>query len=315
MYISNNNGVYEPVVKSGVKLKRVRGNAPSILNFTVVKDDNISFHEGDTVIFKVNGVGVFYGYVFSKSRNKKHHIEVTAYDQMRYFKNKETYMYENKRADQLLMMICEDMKLNIGEISNSKYVIPSRIDDNKSLFDIVGYAIEETWKNTGARFIVYDDFGKITLKSVNDLKLDVLINDKSAEDFKYETSIDKNFYSQAEIYKDNSETGQREKYIAKDSEKITRYGVLQYTEKCEKDEDPKQKAQSILKENSNITRTLSIDKAFGDIRVRGGSIVMVSLNLGDIIQNAFMMVDEVNHTFENGEHYMSLKLIRSGEFK
>ena len=46
--------------------------------------------------FRFNGANVFYGYVFKKSRSDNRLIKVTAYDQLRYFKNKDTISYVNK---------------------------------------------------------------------------------------------------------------------------------------------------------------------------------------------------------------------------
>ena len=43
------------------------------------------------------------------------------------------------------------------------------------------------------------------------------------------------------------------------------------------------------------------------------SSVMVSLNLGDIVTNNYMVVNKVTHTFKGDEHMMALDLI-GGEF-
>lgn len=61
------------------------------------------------------------------------------------------------------------------------------------------------------------------------------------------------------------------------------------------------------------TRKLTIQNAFGDVRVRAGSAVVVALNLGDIVTNNYMVVNKVTHTFRGDEHMMELDLI-GGEF-
>ena len=314
LYIHNGRGIYKPIVYDGITLELERLGTAGKLTFTVIKDNNIAFDEGNTVIFKVGGVGLFYGYVFTKKRNKDHHIEVTAYDQLRYFANSDTYIYKNKRADEVLKMIADDYKLNVGTLPNTKYTIPLRNEDNQTLFDIMYNALDITNKNTGKLFLLYDNFGYLQLSNTNDLKLDLLINSATAEDFDYETSIDSETYTQVQVYKDNGDTGVREKYIAKDGKKISEYGVLQLVEKCEEKENPTQKAKNLLAKYNNKTRKLTVRGCFGDVRVRAGSQVMVRLNLGDIIQNAYMMVDKVTHTFENDKHSMDLTLIRYGQF-
>ena len=47
--------------------------------------------------------------------------------------------------------------------------------------------------------------------------------------------------------------------------------------------------------------------------MKAGCAVMVSLNLGDIIANQYLVVDKVTHTFADNEHRMNLMLI-GGDF-
>lgn len=42
-------------------------------------------------------------------------------------------------------------------------------------------------------------------------------------------------------------------------------------------------------------------------------MIPVSLNLGDIVANSYMMVEKAVHTFKENEHFMTLTL-RGGEF-
>lgn len=57
------------------------------------------------------------------------------------------------------------------------------------------------------------------------------------------------------------------------------------------------------------TRRLTIKNALGDKRIRAGSAVMISLNLGDIIANQFLMVEKVTHNFKGEEYLMDMDLI------
>lgn len=92
------------------------GNHPQrrgvLADVTVVKDDTLNFHEGNPVSFRFNGANVFYGYVFKKSRSDNRLIKVTAYDQLRYFKNKDTISYTNKTYADVLKMLAADYGLN-----------------------------------------------------------------------------------------------------------------------------------------------------------------------------------------------------------
>ena len=98
LLIQNGKTIYFPSVQDGIQLELERKNVPGKLTFSVVKDDLINFTEGNAVSLKVDGKGVFYGFVFSKQRDKGNTIKVVAYDQLRYLKNKDTYVYSNKTA-------------------------------------------------------------------------------------------------------------------------------------------------------------------------------------------------------------------------
>ena len=91
--------LFEPIVLDDVQWETARLGEPGKLTFTVVKDNIISFEEGNEVNLFVDGKRLFFGYVFSKSRNKDHHIKVVAYDQLRYFKNKDIYIYTRPPAN------------------------------------------------------------------------------------------------------------------------------------------------------------------------------------------------------------------------
>lgn len=313
LLISSGGKLYQPIVEEGIQWATERAGSPSTLKFTVIKDQDISFQEGDAVRMKVDGANVFYGFVFKKKRNKNHHIEVTAYDQLRYLKNKDTYVYENKTASQVIQMIANDFKLNLGTIEPTKYVIPSRVEDNQSLFDIIQNALDLEVQNKNEMFCLYDDFGKLTLKNIASMKLDILIDEDTAEDFDYTSSIDEKTYNRIKLTYDNDKTGAREVYVAKDSANENQWGVLQYYEKLQQGENGKAKADALLKMYNKKTRNLKVDNAFGDVRCRAGSMVIVQLYLGDVKLSNYLLVEKATHTFKNDQHLMSIHL-RGGEF-
>lgn len=313
LLIGSNGKLSKPLVEEGIQWTTERAGTPSTLKFTVVKDDNIAFQEGDAVRMKLDGQNVFYGFVFKKKRNKYHNIEVTAYDQLRYLKNKDTYVFENKTASQIIQMIAADFNLNLGNIAGTSYVIPSRVEDNQSLFDIIQNALDLELQHTGELYCLYDDFGKLTLKNIASMKLDLLIDEDTAEDFDYTSSIDDQTYNQIKLIYDNEDEGSRDVYIAKDSGNINQWGVLQYFEKLQKGENGATKANALLQLYNKKTRNLKINNALGDVRCRAGTMVVVKLHLGDISVSNYLMVEKVTHTFNDDQHLMSMNL-RGGEF-
>lgn len=313
LLIQNGSNLYSPLVEEGIQWTTERAGSPSTLKFTVIKDQEISFQEGNAVRMRVDGNDVFDGFVFSKRRNKNHHIEVTAYDQMRYLKNKDTYQYENKTASQVIQMIANDFNLNLGEIAKTSYVIQTRNEDNQTLFDIIQNALDLELQHSGEMYCLYDDFGELTLKNIASMMLDILIDADTAEDFDYKSSIDDQTYNQISLlYEDDA--GVRKFHVERDTEKINEWGVLQYHEKIEKGENGQAKAKALLNLYNKKTRTLKINNAFGDLRCRAGTMVIVKLYLGDIDVSNYFLVEKAVHTFHNDQHLMSLNLRGGGEF-
>lgn len=311
--IQNGNTVYFPCVEEEITWETSRQGVPGKLEFSVIKDEVISFQEGNTVQLTVDGKKVFVGHVFTKKRSSDQIIKVTAYDQLRYLKNKDTKVFEKLTASQIIKRLTDDFQLVTGTIENTGYVIESRVEDNKTLFDMIQSALDVTMQNRNKIYVLYDDFGFITLKSIDSMKLDVLIEKGTAEDFDYTSSIDSNTYNLVKLAYDNDNTKKREIYEAKDSNTIASWGLLQYYEKVNQNINAKAKADGLLKLYNKKTRNLSVSNAIGDLRVRGGSLIPVCLELGDVVVRNYMLVESVKHTFKSNEHYMDITL-RGGDF-
>ena len=299
---------YWPAVLDGVVWETCWKGQPGKLTFKVVKDATLDFHEGDVVQVNYGGVNFFYGYVFTKKYSKDGTIAVTAYDQMRYLKNKDTYNFVNLTAGEEIKRIAEDFQLQVGELADTGYAIPKFRGANKTLMDIMQTLLDMSTQNTGRLYVLYDDFGKLTLKDLEDMKIDLLIDAETAEDFAYESSIDKDTYNRIKLYYDNKETGKRDVWMAVNSADIKRWGVLQLTESVnpQKAMNFGQLADSKLKMHDRVKRTLTVKNAFGDLRVRGGSMLYVNLLLGDVTLTKRIIVESVKHTIVQGHHTMDL---------
>ncbi len=308
LLIQNGNTVYEPVVQDEIKWTTERKGAAGKLEFKVVKDNIINYEEGNPVAFKVDNTNLFYGFVFKKKRDKEQIIETTAYDQLRYLKNKDTMVYTNKRADELVKLIANNYQLNVGTLENTGYTIAKKTESNQSLFDIILNAIDETIRNRKEMYVLYDDFGKLNLKNLERMKVGLVIDEETGQNFDYESSIDSDTYNQIKLTYDNSDTGKREVYMAKDSSNIDKWGILQYFDTIDEKTNGAVKARALLDLYNQKTRNLQIKDALGDIRVRGGSLIIVNLNLGDVKLQNFMLVEKATHKFKNGEHFMDLTL-------
>lgn len=313
LLINNGSTLQAPIVKEGITWSTERKEAPGELKFSVIKDDVINFTEGNPVRLRVDGQNIFYGFVFTKKRNKDGIIDVTAYDQLRYFKNKDTYVYTNKTAGEFIRMLASDFNMQVGVIEDTGFKIASRVETNKSLFDMVQNALDLTLQNRKAMYVMYDDFGKITLKNIASMLVNILIDEETGENFDYSSSIDSQTYNRIRLFYENEKAGGINPYTKEDKDSIDRWGVLQYVDTIQKGENGSAKAEALLQLYNKKTRTLSITNALGDTRVRAGCMVAVQLNLGDVKLNNLMIVERCKHIFKESEHFMDLSL-RGGEF-
>lgn len=305
--IQSGNVLYEPPIEEGIQIEWERSGTPGKLTFTVLKVEGLVFNEGDQVCFYYDNKLVFVGYVFSKSRDKEHRIKVTCYDQLRYLKNKYTYVFEKKTATQIVQALCQDFNLKTGNMTNSAYVIPAIAEENKSALDIILDVLEETLLNTGNMFVLYDDSGKIRVSNVADMMSTTLICEESAENFDYSSSIDDETYNSIMLYyKGDNDTIQV--FTASSQANIKKWGTLRYFEEVDTPTIGQNKANALLKLYNKKTRELKVSGAFGDISVRGGTLIPVRLYLGDTNTNNFMLVEKVTHKFDKDHHTMDLTL-------
>lgn len=320
-YTSKGYELQYPVVEDGVTWETDRQGSPGKLTFKVYPDSsgNLSFQEGDGVIFYYQKgseplTDIFNGYVFTKKRNKNKWIEVTAYDQLRYLKNKATYTFTNKKASDITKMIATDFKLPIGTIEDTAYVIGSRVEDDQSLFDIVQNALDLTLVSSNEKYVLFADKGKIHLRNIKNMKTDILINESTAEDFDYSSSIDEETYNEIELYYDNDKTNKREYYHAVDPTNVNKWGRLRLTESVKNPSNAGDRAKQMLKLYNQKTRKLDAKGVFGDCRCRAGSSVIVHLALGDIVTANYMVVEKAKHTFKKDMYRMDLTLDGIKEF-
>lgn len=320
LLIGNEAGtkIYQPAVQEGIEWTTERKSTPGKLSFKVLQDDILDFSEGSPVRMKVDGDPVFFGFIFKQQRSKDRLITITAYDQLRYLKNEDTKVYEGKTATQFIKLIAEGYELNVGTLEDTRFVIESRVEENVSLFEMIANALDLTLTNTGQMYVLFDDFGKLTLKSLPSMYVGVpgaylMIDEETGENFDYTSSIDDNTYNKIKLTYDNEDTGYREVYIAQDSSNINKWGILQYFDTLQKGENGQAKADALLKLYNKKTRSLKITNALGDNRVRAGAMVVINLDLGDIKLKNWMLVEKCKHTYKESEHWMDLTL-RGGDF-
>lgn len=311
--IQHGNKIYYPIVQEDISWSTERKGSPGKLEFTVVRDEIINISEGDPVRLCVDSRNLFYGFIFTLKTDKNQSISVTAYDQIRYLKNKDTYVYANKTASEFVRMVANDYGLCCGSIEQTGYKIESRVEDNTALIDMIQNALDLELTNRKVMYILYDDCGKLILKSLERMKTTVIIDEETGENYDYSSSIDSQTYNQIKLTYENDETKKRDIYIAKDGSHINEWGLLQYCDTLQEGENGQAKADALLSLYNSKTRNLKISNALGHTDIRAGSMVVVKMDLVGIKVQNYMLVESCKHMFKENEHRMDLTL-RGGEF-
>ncbi|GJM70258.1 hypothetical protein HMSSN036_24740 [Paenibacillus macerans] len=301
-------------IVKGLSWKTSRIGKAGSVSFTLIKGSpfqtsNFTYNNGDIVRVRVNDTNVFHGYIFSIDEGRDEAVKITAYDQIRYLMNTDTYVFTGVTATEVVQRIAKDFNLKLGTVADTKHRIPTMTEDGKKLLDIIDKAITLTFHHTGRDYCLYDDFGSLCLREVNDAGLDLIIGDGSLMyDYEVKRSIDSDTYNQIKLYKDNKETGKREIYMAKDSVNIKRWGLLQHYQSVDENYNTAQISEllnKLAKLKNRETKSLKVN-ALGDIRVRAGMRVRIIISEYGVDQA--LLVDECSHDFDGAVHTMTLDL-------
>lgn len=288
-----------------------RTGAPGRFEFTINKAGDLSFVEGDTVRFTVDGELIFYGWVFTKIKDRWGVIDVTCYDRIRYLKNTASYAFYDLTAGDMIRQMAADMQVDVSDIEDTGYAIPSLIEQDQACIDIAESAIQQTLLNTGNIYVMFDDGYGISLKQPASMMSDVIIGDKSLlTDYSYKTDIDQQSYNSVKLVRPNQQTGRKDVFIAQDSGNIDRWGLLQLTQSVDgavNDAQVKAQAEATLSYYNRRLRTLSVS-SLGVPGLRAGQMLYMNVpGLGDINLAQYVLLEKVTHTWENNDHTMEFE--------
>ena len=279
--------------------------------FTMLKAGDIAFLEGDVVRFSVDGRLQFYGWVFTKEKDRWGVISVTCYDRLRYFKANASYAFYDMTAGQIIQQIAGDLQVDVGQIDSTGYALPSLIKQDQSCFDIISDAVQQTLLNTGKIYVFYDDGNGVALREAGNMISNVVIGDKSLlTDYTYKTDIDSQTYNSIKLARPNKSTGLWETFVAQDSNNIAQWGLLQLYQTVDEDANDAQiqaQAQVSLQYYNQRMRTISVSSQ-GVPGLRAGQMVLMKVpDLGDINLDQYVLLEKVTHTWKNETHTMEFE--------
>lgn len=301
----------------------LEGNAGT-MDTSYVQHDNLDLVEGDILSLKVDGVNLFYGWIFKKTISAHDSVKLKVYDIKRYLAYKDVDVTGNETIDQFFERVCKMMKINYKVVHKSNYIIPTKIHDGETYNNMLQYAIDQTFIGTGLRFCVRANGNVLELMECSQQKTDLIIGDKSLlTDFQFNTDIE-NTYTTFKVQREVGSEEQkkmndvqkvinRKTLVSQDNENVKRWGVLQFYEKKDAKWTDAQLAQhlELLKRVYNKqTKTLKVD-ALGHTDCLPGN--MVTLLISDlerekVAQGTYALITSATHTISHNDYTMSLNV-------
>lgn len=290
--------------------KNIEGNAGQ-LNVTLQKDPNnlLQVANGSVISFVADGTGIFFGYVFKIGVDAEKTYKITAYDQLRYFKNSEVYVTKDLTASEIFGKVCYDNELKYKIKVPSNYIPSPYLHDNKTLYEICNRGRKLANIYEKKQFYITDEFGILTWSELRSEFTNIIIGEKSLlTDYQYEKGIDDDTYNQIKIYRENQDTGKRDVWIAKDSNNIKKWGKLQLLQKAEDNETTasiQETLMNYLKVKNREQETLKLN-ALGVNELQAGKGFTFVLDSENISQK--MWIVSSTHNYNRDTHTMELEV-------
>lgn len=296
-----------------IKYDTELSESPGKLTFICQRDPNgiLQIECGSLIHFIIDDFGIFVGYVFDMSTDGNDVYSITAYDQMRYLKNKEVYQTSNQTASEIFESVCKDSGLKYEVVTPSVYKPDDYVHDNATLFSVIQYGIDRAnTQEANKHYFIRDNYGTLQFTELKERKTNIIIGEESLlTSFKYNISIDSDTFNTVKIYRENKDTGKREVWKELDSYNQGKWGLLQHLEKANDNMNEAQireYADKLLKLKNRETQSLKLT-AIGAKEITAGSGFRVSLPIVGIEQD--MWVKKASHKYSYLDHIMDLEVV------
>lgn len=209
--------------------------------------------------------------------------------------------------------IAADFGLQAGEISDSGWRIPQRIEEGETLMDIVLSALEICGKATGKEYFLFDKAGKLTVKERSEMTVGAVLRcDGGISDYTYKTDISQDTYNTVRLYHAGRKETERKAWETEKAERVKEWGRLQYYQRVPYTLEAAQLkalAENILAEKCRVVKKLTIENINGDRMLFAGNSVWVEIpDLAEISLNRLALIEGCTHIFQDGEHRMRMEI-------
>lgn len=306
------------LVKS-VRWSGRKGSSARTITVAMIDDDGyrharsgIDVADGNQCVFLVDGKERFRGILMNQNQGDNKQLKFKAYDNGIYLaKNKDTFVYKNKTADQVFSDVCSRFGIPTGEVAKCSYKIPEFTKSKTTGQDAVLDALSLDYKATGTRHFISSDKGKLSLFQRKDQVISFVVDgDANLYGYSYTKSIESIKTRVKMISKEG--TTLAEKSNSSLEQKIGIFQEIQQPDESLTKAQVKDLVGSVLDTLDDPEETLTLN-ILGDPDVISGKAILVKIPHLDISRAYY--VDSDDHTFEDNMHTMSLTLTTAAEIK
>lgn len=265
---------------------------------------------GHRVVFLWKHKILFRGMIKRQEQSDKGTMTITAYDIGDYLaNNRDTFTYTDTTAGVVFKDVCERFGIPFGAIADTKHVIPELTAPQSTGWDVIGDALEQTYKATGERFAVICVDEEMQLLERRDNALQWFVESRrNVSSYTLSKSIEK-VKTRLKLLSSEGDVVAE----AKNEELEVKIGIFQEVESADDEMSEAQLAghvESTLNELSIPEDTLRVN-VLGKTDIITGCCVHV--RIPEVNVSAKYYVDEDNHTFDGNVHTMDLTLKLSNE--
>lgn len=299
---------------SGRKNSPARSVKLTILDDPDIGEENrtgIDVAEGHHLIMQEDGEELFRGIIMTQDRTQNRELSVTAYDNAIYLSaNKGSFKYSKKTATQIFLDVCKRYGISRGQVAQTTYKIPSLVDVNTTIYDILINALSKTYIATGERYYIISKKGQLHL----------LRRREQISKLVLETGSEGSQYGNLTAYsyrKSISNTKTRLKIISENGKTMAQWADRNLEKKIGMMEDVQRPDDSLKKKKLKTQVIVMLDElkkpeqtlsvtAFGISSIISGAAVYISIS--EIGVGRTFYVDADSHDWDGEYHTMKLTL-------
>lgn len=284
---------------------------PSKLSMTLIEGAEVEIANGSAVSLKAGEQPVFYGFIFKYERNDKGNIEITAYDQLRYLKYKDSLILGEKTVGAIFLEVAKIQGLKAKVLDDTSLIVPEKVFDNQTYYEMIKFGIDYN-KIYGKRFLtIMDIAGVMTLVDIQKLKNNKFIGDESLlTGFSYSRSIDDETYNSIKIVHEDKETKELTVAQVGDPTTAKTWGALRHFEKIDNLMGTLNDMAKNMLSYYNVEQQKLKINVLGNWEVRAGISIPFATNelsLEGLNETRYFVVESCTHNVSN-THTMDLEL-------